>query len=176
MNTTFILLALALLLATAAIVGGLWVLARQTVVVDDKGKPTRIEVPFFGKLSTNYPSLVAIFLGALISYQTINKIPDARPTRELTANIVLKDQSPRHIFVHAIPEGYARTITANGSATSHSVNLEIDAEHRYDVLAYSMGASETGFRYDVVSQTEETLLEDGKLSFVLQFEPPFGPE
>jgi hypothetical protein len=46
-------------------IGGLYLLATQKFVESASGAAD-IEIPFFGRLKTNYPSLVAIFIGAVL--------------------------------------------------------------------------------------------------------------
>ena len=70
MNQLYILYGISIL----SIVFGFVALLKQKTYVDTKTKqPTEIEIPIFGKLKTNYPSLVFLFVGFLLAYFTFDK-------------------------------------------------------------------------------------------------------
>lgn len=56
-------------LAALALLFGFVALLKQKSYVDTKSrKVTAVEVPFFGKLRTNYPALVFVFVGGIFGY------------------------------------------------------------------------------------------------------------
>ncbi|WGH79853.1 hypothetical protein [Jannaschia ovalis] len=144
-----VILSMAMLAAILAIGGGLMVLARQQVVVDEKGHVSQIEIPFFGKLSTNYPSLVAIIAGIALAYATMSRlvIEPQIPTLPLSAQVTfegLAENTP--VFVNAVPQRYLRTATVVGTGeTPHEMILEVDEPGPYTVIAYTVtGVSPDG--------------------------------
>ena len=61
-------------IAGVLVVLGFIALLTQKTYLDSKTKePVEIEVPLFGKLKTNYPSLVLVFLGAVLAYLAFEK-------------------------------------------------------------------------------------------------------
>jgi hypothetical protein len=54
-------------------IGGVVALLRQKVVVDQSGQVTSIEILLLGKFNSNYPSLVAVAIGAASHTASITK-------------------------------------------------------------------------------------------------------
>jgi hypothetical protein len=65
---SFVLALVVLFVALTTVLGGVVALLKQKVMVDDKGQVTEIEIPLLGKFRSNYPSLAAIVIGALLAY------------------------------------------------------------------------------------------------------------
>lgn len=59
-----------------SIILGFFALLKQKTYIDpDTNQPTEVEIPIFGKLKSNYPALVFVFLGiglAFISFNTLH--------------------------------------------------------------------------------------------------------
>ena len=54
--------------------GGLCLILQKVYKVDtETGEQTTVDLPFFGKLSTNYPALAFVFIGAGLAFFTFNK-------------------------------------------------------------------------------------------------------
>ena len=66
-TSSFVLALVVLLVAIIATVGGVIALFTQKVVVDSAGHVTEIEIPLLGKFKSNYPSLAAVVIGALLA-------------------------------------------------------------------------------------------------------------
>lgn len=155
MDGSVFLISFSLLLAGIAIAGGLWILLKQQVVVREDGSPTSVQLPFFGKIQTNYPSLVSVFLGAAISYLCIGKIPDPEPAKiNLNASISLDQGVSRHVFVHAIPKGNTGFLTPNPGLEAGSVDFVLDANHDYTVVAYTIEVKEGDIHHEIISQPD----------------------
>ncbi|HTI11324.1 MAG TPA: hypothetical protein VL832_22280 [Puia sp.] len=61
-------------ISTLLIILGFIALLKQKTYIDPETKqPTEVEVPVLGKLKTNYPALVFIFLGFAAAYFAFNK-------------------------------------------------------------------------------------------------------
>jgi hypothetical protein len=60
------------------LLGGVSLVMQKVYKVDGvTGEKTIIEVPFFGKLSTNYPAIAFVFIGAALASYTLNKTCDS---------------------------------------------------------------------------------------------------
>lgn len=92
--------------------GSIVALLRQKVVVDEAGHVSQIEIPLLGKLKTNYPSLIGIAIGAVLSYAVLGQWAAAPETLPLKAGITLIDEadrssSKRDVFIGvALPNHY----------------------------------------------------------------------
>lgn len=61
-------------IAILSIVLGFIALVKQKTYIDkETQKPTEIEVPILGKMKSNYPSLVFVFLGFAFAFYTVEK-------------------------------------------------------------------------------------------------------
>ena len=70
MESAYILFGIALL----SIILGFIALLRQKTYLDPTTKePTEVEVPFLGKIKTNYPALVFVFLGSALAFYAFQK-------------------------------------------------------------------------------------------------------
>jgi hypothetical protein len=64
-------------ISSLSIVLGFFALIKQKTYIDaDTKQPTEVEVPILGKLKTNYPALVFVFLGFAASIFAFNKSYD----------------------------------------------------------------------------------------------------
>ncbi|HET9068853.1 MAG TPA: hypothetical protein VFN28_09415 [Amaricoccus sp.] len=133
------LLGFALFVALVAVVGGLWVLFRQKVVVDEKGAVSEIDIPLVGKLKTNYPSLVAIMLGIALAWSVQSRLDLVVevPTTPLNALIDL-DGTPEgsQVFVSAVPQKYLRAQSTSPSAGDDRITIDVDEPGPYNVVAF----------------------------------------
>lgn len=56
------------------LLGGVSLVLQKVYKVDSAtGEKTIVEIPVFGKLSTNYPAIVFVFIGAALATYTLNK-------------------------------------------------------------------------------------------------------
>ncbi|MBA3006224.1 MAG: hypothetical protein KKB91_11165 [Proteobacteria bacterium] len=56
------------------LLGGMSLILQKVYKVDSAtGEKTTVEIPLFGKLSTNYPAVVFVFIGAALATYTLNK-------------------------------------------------------------------------------------------------------
>jgi hypothetical protein len=70
MNSAYVLYGIAVL----SIILGFIALLSQKIYVDETTKqPTEVEVPFLGKIKSNYPALVFVFLGAVLAFGAFQK-------------------------------------------------------------------------------------------------------
>jgi hypothetical protein len=60
------------------VIGGISLILQKVYKVESAtGETTVIEVPFFGKLTTNYPAIAFVFIGAALAAYTIGKTSDS---------------------------------------------------------------------------------------------------
>lgn len=170
---TFALISLgALLFALVCAVGGIWALLAQQPVVNDKGQ-TEIELPFFGKMKTNAPALIAVLLGSAIVYAVITRVPFETDKIPLTARLSIEGTSPdAAVFVGAIPNRYLQSSNVLLPGQENEVRFQVDESDDYTVIAYTVASvrPDASFDYTVVqgptrpSDTPPGILFSGKLS------------
>ena len=133
------LLGFALFVALCAVVGGLWVLFKQKVVVDEAGAVSEVDIPFLGKLKTNYPSLIAIMLGIALAWNVQSRLDLVVevPTTPLNARIDL-DGTPEgsQVYVSAVPQKYLRAQSVSGAAEEDRITIDVDEPGPYNVVAF----------------------------------------
>ena len=147
-----VILALVLLIALCAVVGGLWALVKQQVVVDESGVVSEIEIPLVGKLKTNYPSLVAIMLGIGLAWavQSRLELQVTVPTAPLLANLRM-DGLPEdtYVIVGAVPQKYLKVQNVR---SSDGIRIDVEEPGPYTVVAFTVtGISDNRPVYKVVS-------------------------
>ncbi len=109
-------------------IGGLYLLATQKFVESATGAAD-IEIPFFGRLKTNYPSLVAIFIGAVLLVFPRGPKPPAMVPVSGKVTSVKKGQW----MVAVIPSAFARATNSDGSFE----NIEVpEGETSYSGIFY----------------------------------------
>ncbi len=59
--------------ALSVLLGFVALLTQKIYIDSSTNQPTDVDIPFFGKLKTNYPALIFVFLGFAMAYATLNK-------------------------------------------------------------------------------------------------------
>lgn len=107
--------------------GSLYVLLHQKIVVDESGNVSEIELPVIGKLKTNYPSLIGLGIGAMLSYGVLvqwSAVPDTLPLKAGITLIEEGSQAKRDVFLGvALPHHYR--VERMDSNRSHFVEFPI---------------------------------------------------
>jgi hypothetical protein len=130
------LAAFGLLISFVAVAGGVWALIAQKVVVNESGEPTAIEVPVFGKMQTNYPSLVAVFLGVALAVYVTNQVTVTERMIPLLTDLSIERASAgTHLFVGAIPSEYITAGTVSGQ-NPNKFSLNVEENGQYSVVAF----------------------------------------
>ncbi|WP_126979372.1 hypothetical protein [Frigidibacter oleivorans] len=158
---------LALVTALLISLGGVWALLRQQVVVDANGQPTEIELPFFGKMKTNYPSLVAVLIGAALTSWVVNRIPVEFDKIPLNVDLAVSDAFRNNgLVVGAIPLRYMRAGTQLASEGG-SLTLNVDRPDTYNVVAFVVsGVSPDGrLTYELTHGPTEVVAEPASFHF-----------
>lgn len=117
------------------ILGSIFLVFKQKILVDrETGKETSVDLPFFGKLKTNYPGLVIFFLGCALVLFPAFKVENIYPTFSVEGNGKV-DAGEIKVFIAIGPDLIARD---KGS-------FQIDAPftdrfQEYDILYISNGS------------------------------------
>lgn len=135
----------ALLIALTVVLGGLIILGKQKIVVNDEGQVTSVDVPFLGKVRTNYPSVVAIFFGILLAAFVLQQIPFHPVTERqmpLKAVIQLVDYSThpssKDVFLGVIPLKYHKMKNQVKPNTTEEIQLKVAQADDYHAVAYAV--------------------------------------
>lgn len=114
--------------------GGMYLLATQKFVRGDNDA-TEVEIPVFGRIKTNYPSLVAVLLGAFLLYTPLQKLPGDVPKIHIEGQVTQDGQLPKkEILVVLAPAKYKNFTGSNGK-----VEMDVDnapGEGDYTGIAY----------------------------------------
>jgi hypothetical protein len=168
------ILAVAGILGIAAIaaVGGIVALVTQKVFVDNQGHVTEVELPLLGKLRTNYPSLVAIFLGVALAYLVLHKITLKPEMVPITAKILVEhpgsEISPQ-VFVGVIPQEY-HVVKNNVTGVPQEVTVMVRKDDNYHVVVYTVTRiDENGLAHKVVD--DGAVEQNGKFNARLRLKP-----
>ena len=70
MGTVFIMYGLS---ALAILLGFIALLAQKTYIDSKTNQPTQLSIPIIGKIKTNYPALLFVFLGFVMAYMALEK-------------------------------------------------------------------------------------------------------
>jgi hypothetical protein len=104
-----IIFLLAMIGSVVTLVGSMVFLFKQKTIVNQNGEVTEVEVPFFGKVKSNYPSIVTGFLGAALAAFTIERVVPEVPRIGLSATVGLaqaSNVSDLPVFVGVVPQEY----------------------------------------------------------------------
>lgn len=138
MSGIFFLISFVLAIALVCVLGGIYALLRQQVVVDQNGQPSEIELPWFGKIKTNYPSLIAVGLGIALATFVASKLEPTAEIRNLPliATLETDNLAPgSYVMVAAFPQRYlkgSQEFFQNGKGT---MELQVDEPGPYTVVA-----------------------------------------
>ncbi len=128
MTDSLLIAVLLLVISLAVCLGGIWALLRQKIIVSEQGEITSVEIPFFGKIKTNYPSLIAIFLGIALAAFVWQRYTIEQEMMPLIAKITLQYPSSeirKDVFLGIIPQEYH--VFENGIVpnTSHDISIQV---------------------------------------------------
>lgn len=144
MVTWNILALFGMLVGLVAVLGGIWALLKQTVVVDQAGQVTSIDIPFLGKMKTNFPSLIAVFLGVALVGFVMNKVSITDENVKLVGGLKVEDLvEGSTVVVGVIPAGYSQPVTS-GNGQESMFQIDVDKGSSYTVIAYAVTAIENG--------------------------------
>lgn len=169
MSGILFLISFVLTIALVCVLGGIYALLKQQVVVDQNGQPSEIELPWFGKIKTNYPSLIAVGLGIALATFVASKLEPSVQVRNLPLIATLEtDNLPASSFVMvaAFPQRYLKGSTELFRNGRGSIEMSVDEPGPYSVVAMTpTGFGDDGRPIYTVTQGPAIPDSDGKLSF-----------
>jgi hypothetical protein len=137
--------------------GSLYILLKQKPVVDASGNVTEVDIPWFGKVKTNYPSVGALLIGAALVWFPLYKwpAPTAIGRIPVSGKVTLAGNTSYNGIMVGIVPGNLAPIRDDGS---YSIEV-LEGEHTYTGVAYYAGQD----RKDVY--LGGVLVEKGKGTF-----------
>lgn len=105
---------LAMVGSVITLVGSMIFLFKQKTVVDQNGHVTEVEIPLFGKVKSNYPSIVTGFLGAGLAAFTMDRVVPDIPRIDLSATVGVARAANANdlpVFVGVVPQEYFTSTT-----------------------------------------------------------------
>jgi len=141
--------------------GGLYLIAKQKNVTDAAGSTIEVDIPLFGRIKTNYPSAVALVLGAGLIWYPLSTWPKATETLPVRGKITFKGGPPAETATVI-----AGTVAVPGADGTYTVQVP-SGPWSYAAAAYYRDASSRlcevrGFTMAEDGGTFNAELEDGK--------------
>ena len=168
MSGILFLISFVLVIALICVIGGIYALLRQQIVVDEHGQPSEIELPWFGKIKTNYPSLIAVGLGIALATFVASKLEPAPEIRNLPLVATLEtDNLPpgSYVMVAAFPQRHlkgSQEFFQNGRGT---MELLVEEPGPYTVVALSPTDLGSDGRLIYTVTQGPAIFDGGRLSF-----------
>ncbi len=118
-----------------AMLGGVAFLFKQKVVVDAEGHVTEVEIPFFGKIRSNYPSVGIALIGAALSAYTLEQTSQTSPKVDFLAQVRSGEAqaSPLPFHIGVVPQEYFRAGMFNSDGVGQ-IGFNVDAGKDYQVV------------------------------------------
>ena len=157
-------------IAVISIVLGFIALLKQKNYIDTQTKSvTDIEIPFLGRLKTNYPSLVFLFLGIFVSVYTFHRSQTNKQVWEVSGTF---SDPQRRITDWASGELnikpssiITKTVDENGNFSFQIViDADLNIEDVVETITYS---NSKGSAY-IVPNEEETKYKDGDTTSLIK--------
>lgn len=162
---------LAMLGAVVTLVGGMVFLFRQKTVVNENGEVTSIEIPLFGKLKSNYPSIGICFIGAALAVAVMARVePKVAQVAQigLAAEVGLAEAASASglpLYVAVVPQEYLRSTTPNAAGVN-PLSFEVDSGKAYNVVVLRLAEiTEDGRTRYQSTYGPAVLCDDGQLCF-----------
>ena len=164
MGTQYIYMA-AMLGSVITLIGSMVFLFKQKTIVHENGR-TEIEIPFFGRLKSNYPSVIMGFIGAALAAFTLERMENRSPGIDLSATVGVSAQAATNdlpVFVGVVPQEHftSTTLDASGQGT---LSFIVDSSKAYNVVALKpIEVTADGVRF--ASTHGPAIIEEGRLRF-----------
>ena len=155
----------AMLGSVITLVGSMVFLFKQKTIVREDGS-TEIEIPYFGRLKSNYPSVIMGFIGAGLAAYTLDRVGSEGPPMGLSAILTVSAQAATNdlpVFVGVVPQEYftSTNLDANGAGT---LSFTVDSNKSYSVVALKpIEVTSDGVRF--ASTHGPAIIEAGKMLF-----------
>lgn len=114
------------------VLGFIALLAQKTYINPETNEPSEVEIPFIGKIKTNYPAVIFVFLGFAAALHAFNK---SEPQFPLTGKVISRGASSVHEvrFQVSADPWMSKSIPSTGTI-NETVPLVID-EPRITITA-----------------------------------------
>lgn len=142
-SNSLVIAVIVLIIAAIAVIGGVVELLKQRVIVDPiSGQVIEIEIPGFGKVKTNYPSVAAIFLGLAMAAGVLQWLAVEIEQMPFTATVTVRnpdstERKTADVFLSVIPQRYKRSQSGVSTNKPVDIKLNVDKGEQYDVIVYS---------------------------------------
>ena len=138
-------------------IGGLYLLSKKKVIVDSSGAPTDLEIPIFGRIKTNSPILVAIFLGALLVFLPFYTSSASVPRFHVKGTVKMKSKkSLGDVLIGVLPNSH-KTFTDNDGVFSLDV---LDGETTYTGVGYYTNGKSRKYFFKDLDMTKRPAVFD----------------
>ncbi len=141
-SDSLVIAVIALIIAAIIAGGGVIALFTQRVIVDkDSNKFVEITLPLVGKFKTNYPSVGAIAVGALLAFGVLEWFGVEIEKMPFTANVTVRNPDSQvkktaDVFVSVVPQRYRRSQSGVITGDSVDIKINVDRGEEYDVIVY----------------------------------------
>lgn len=140
-HDSFHIAVVALIIAAIAVIGGVCELlyGRRITVDKNTGEVIDIELPIFGKLKTNYPSVGAIFLGLCFGGFVLNWIQVKKEQIPFVATVTINSDDTRQkadVFLGMIPQQFRSQRSGVPVNEPVKLTLNVDKNQPYDVITF----------------------------------------
>jgi len=119
MDQRFILSLLGILSGFVFGVLGIYLIRKQKFVRNPSTGSIEIELPIFGRIKTNYPSIACVFLGAFLIFYSLYSCPPIppKPLKMSISGKIIKEGRSSHegIMVGIIPGAWQTFTDCNGN-------------------------------------------------------------
>jgi hypothetical protein len=118
-------------------IASLYLLFKQKPVLDASGNVTEVDIPLFGKLKTNYPSLAGLFIASFLVWFPLHKWPAPLEVKRIpvSGKITLKGKASYGGVIVGVVPGNVVRLRDDGS-----YDLDVlEGERSYTGVAYYDG-------------------------------------
>lgn len=148
------------------ILGFIALIFQKTYIDANTLQPTEIDIPIFGKMKSNYPSLVFVFLGVVVAFYTINicKLPVTHPwviDGKLISNTENIDWRDGQLIV--FPREISTSIEANGQ---FRIGLDIEVGKKFEDIIQRIDYSHPKASNFILPESELSKFDDNKPSLL----------
>lgn len=139
-------------------IGGMYLLAKQKFVKAENNA-TEVEIPIFGRIKTNYPSLVAVMLGAFLLFAPLQKLPGEAPKLHIKGQVTQDGQPPQKEILVVLAPAKNKNFTGSNGKVQMDVD-NVPGEGDYTGIAYFADGSCKDMKF-----AEVNLLTSGEGEF-----------
>lgn len=117
-------------------------LKQKTYINEETQKPTEVELPFWGKMKTNYPSLIFVFLGFAFAFYVVHTAQNATHVWHIEGRFTSDNPNQKWTPAYLVLEPRVEP-TIKWNTGVFTINVEIPRgktfEEVYSVIGYTDG-------------------------------------